>query len=280
MEGDALVIQRQCVPRDLDLVAELVVLERDRPDRNADCSAQFLERNAISFDRVEQSDELDLGLVATLRFDFRRQIGMAVVAPNEAPNVEQRVAYPAGQPYGRQGPLRRGLVAVGAPGHHGVALHLPARNIFFFALRVDEAGREQTLMLDQPGQRADGESTAAESEHVDFIAGFPIPADEPVELADVGRHAEAGDAVQQREWLEAGGSDAFYVVRNLIGLGLIERLVKPPDVGLLDRKSVSRSVGKDDNFFLHIPSAWQRFALSTSFKKSMAEISATVASLA
>src|SRR5436305_12967331 len=69
-------------------------------------------------------------------------------------------------------------------------------------------------------------------------------------------------------------------MRNLIGLCLIERLVEPPDVGLLNRKSVSRPVGKDDNLFAHNSLRLAKVRTIHFVQKSMTKISATLASLA
>jgi len=104
--------------------------------------------------------------------------------------------------------------------------------------------RHQALACDHGCQRACGEGAAAEAEDVDFVAFAPVPAQEAIELADVGRHADAGGAVEGGERRPAGRADAFDVVGDLVRLGVVERFIEPPYAGLLGREGVAGAVGE------------------------------------
>ena len=60
--------------------------------------AKFLERNAIGFDGVEQSDEFDRGLVATLRFDFLLHVGVGSGNPECDAKHRPTHREPSGSP--------------------------------------------------------------------------------------------------------------------------------------------------------------------------------------
>ena len=66
MEGGALVVERERMTGVLHLVGEPVVSERDRPDRPVDRDAELLDRYAERLDRVEQSEEFDLDVLAAV----------------------------------------------------------------------------------------------------------------------------------------------------------------------------------------------------------------------
>ena len=157
---------------------------------------------------------------------------------------EDDVAQNARDPDRRQAPVPwHAFPAIFAPGGHHVALHVGMRD-----RNAADHRRHQPLRSDQPREGARREGAAAEAEHVDLVSGLPVPADESVELADVGRHADAGGAVERGEWLPARGADALDVVRDLIGLGAVERLVEPPHVGFLGGEGVAGAVGEQHEF--------------------------------
>src|ERR1700730_757841 len=66
MKGGALVVERQGMPRAVDLVRELAIAERDRPNRPINRGAKLFDRNAKCFHRIEQAKELDADLLASL----------------------------------------------------------------------------------------------------------------------------------------------------------------------------------------------------------------------
>src|SRR6266567_7066621 len=109
----------------------------------------------------------------------------------------------------------------------------------------------QAFAVDQADQRTNRKRSAAESEHVDLVARFPVPTDETVELSHVRGDPDAGSAVQKCERFEARRTHSLYVVGNLVGERLVQRSVEPPDVRLLCRKGVSRPVRKDNYFLGH-----------------------------
>src|SRR6187200_2803927 len=94
---------------------------------------------------------------------------------------EDEVADPAGDPdRGQTLAPRHRLGPIGAPGRHGVAVHLRPGDE-----RALDHRRNETLGADQAYEGADGEGAAAEAEQVDLVARLPVPAEEAVELADV-----------------------------------------------------------------------------------------------
>ena len=85
-------------------------------------------------------------------------------------------------------------------------------------------------------------------EDIDLVARLPVPTQEAVEFADVGRHTDARCAVERGKWSPARSANSFDVEGNLVWLGAVERLVKPPHIGFLFGKRVSCSVGKQHVF--------------------------------
>lgn len=237
VEGGALVVERERLAGVLHLVGEPVVTERDRPDRPVDRDTELLDRYAERLDRVEQSEEFDLDLLAAVH--GLADAGIRAMPENEIIEIDQHVANPAHDPDCRQAAIADRLLAVLPPGGHRVALHLRMRH----GDLVDHR-RHQPLACDQGCQRARGEGAAAEAEDVDLVAFAPVPAQEAIELADVGRHADAGGAVEGGERRPAGGADTLDVIGDLIGLGMVERLVKTPDAGFLGAEGVAGAVGE------------------------------------
>src|SRR5262249_25098569 len=97
-------------------------------------------------------------------------------------------------------------------------------------------------------QRPRRERAAAEAEDIDLVVRLPVPAQEAVELAHVRGNTDAGRAVERGKRRPARSADTLDVVGDLIRLGAVERLVEPPDVGLLLGEGVSRSVREQDVF--------------------------------
>jgi hypothetical protein len=138
---------------------------------------------------------------------------------------------------------RNGFPAILAPSRHRVALHLGMRDRDFIDLRRNEA-----LCRNQRSQRARREGAAAETEDVDLVPRLPVPAQEAVKLADVGRHTDAGCAVERGQRRPARGANAFDVVGDLIGLGAVQRLVEAPHVGFLGSEGVAGPVREKNEF--------------------------------
>ncbi len=223
LEGVALVVDRDRVAGAIDLRRQLLIGEAVRVEDAVDHRRQLVDRKAHGIDGVPDADEPDLvragQTVLSVEVFGLRDRGPQVPQPAEG-GRDQRLVLAAIAAVGEPDPGVQSLA--------GVQLHGPAA-----ARRNRLAAVEHAAPRDQTCERARGEGAAAETEDVDLIACAIVPAEEPVELADVARQAPAERAAEQPERPEAGRPDAVVVIRDLVVATEIERLIERPDVGLV-----------------------------------------------
>src|SRR3954471_1661878 len=91
----------------------------------------------------------------------------------------------------------------------------------------------ETLARYQPGDDANGESAAAETEAINAVTGSIIAAAEAVDVDDIALQSEAENPSKRSKYLEGRSADAVVIKRDLARwIAQIQDLKKPPDIGL------------------------------------------------
>ena len=235
MEGVALVVEGDRVARALHARREILIGKPVRVEDAVDHGRELVDRQAHGIDRVPDAHEPDRG-------------GEAVVAPERLrrrDGPQKSVPQPPGEPGDGRVVVATTIAFVGEldPGFQpraGVQL-----DVLVAAPGHDFAAVKDPAFGDQSRERARGKRAPAEPEDVDVVA-FPVmPAQELVEVLDVARQAPAEGAREHLERSDAGRPDAIVVECDLVVATEIERLIQPPDVGLVELGgAVSGAVGQ------------------------------------
>ena len=195
---------------------------RQRPIPIIDRAGDLLDRATVCIDRVPQTQKLD--------FFNRNQLVLVQWS-------DEKIAQPA----------KRLL-------HAGYRMKPPAvLSIGCVCLRrqiaLVAAILYKTHICDQTGDDPDRERAATEAETVDSIARIIVAATKAVDVDHIAHQAEPEDAAENGEQLERRGADAVIVIGDLPGgLGEIERLKHPPDVGLEQLcRAIAGTVRQQDN---------------------------------
>ena len=140
MEGGALVVKRQRMPRAPNTQWKHAIAKRNRPDRPIDRGAKLLDRNAERFDGIKHAKEVDADLASAVHRGSDLTIGPA--AQDEVIDRKQDVADHARKPNRRQtlAPRHRSP-SIRAPSGQRISLHFGVRDREAVDLRRDQALR-------------------------------------------------------------------------------------------------------------------------------------------